>query len=214
MKTCIKYILMLKSTRDLIFLPSILPLNSPVYKAFGVWRCTPSFCALQKHPCFTVLLQLVWSQPGAGCSWCRHLHFVLWMSLKAACVLGWQKLCWGCSHKLQKQWQPLCLTPVIWAAVDNRLCFEGAFEASRGQSGDYFRPLQFSTWHLVGKDPFIKTDRWHIFAVFTIQSVLIKVLEIRTLMWDKYSFPSICTRKECAIHFPFVYPMSVARISS
>lgn len=41
------------------FLPSILPLNPLVYEASGVWRCTPSFCALQKHLCFTVPLQLV-----------------------------------------------------------------------------------------------------------------------------------------------------------
>lgn len=211
MKTCIKYILMLKSTRDLIFCLPFYPLTLLCTRPLRSGDVHPHFV-----PCrsFTVLLQLVWSHPGTGCSCCRHLHFVLRMSLKLEHVLCWQKPGWGCSHKSQKQRQPLCLTPVIWAAVDNSLCFEGAFKASWGQSEDYFRPLQFSTWHLVGKDSFIKTDRWHIFAIFTIQSILIKVLKIRMLMWDKYSFPGICTRKEHAIHFPFVYPMSVASIST
>lgn len=49
---------------------------------------------------------------------------------------------------------PQCLSPVICAPVDNGSRFEGALKASRGQSGDDFRPLWFSTWHSVGKDPF------------------------------------------------------------
>lgn len=62
--------------------------------------------------------------------------------------------CFGLLLALPSSSNPQCLTPVIWASVDNSLGFEGAFKAFWGQSGDDFRPLWFRMWRSVGKDPF------------------------------------------------------------
>lgn len=183
--TCIKYVLMLKSSGDLIFHPSFYlsitfctrPLGtggaqpcsvprgsisafttSPAARPRPGWalptRATntlPSVCGCQR------------GFPRLGCSKAGHssgggrLSLLGFSGLRHVSEL---RVCFargaglGLQAALGSGGNPRCLTPVIWAPVDNRLRFEGAFKASQGQLGDDFRPLRCSMWHSVGKDPF------------------------------------------------------------
>lgn len=193
-----------------------------------VWSQAGYAYPCYKHLCFVlwtchISLPAHFSPAAAQQTRCKKLNHG-WLCWRVPCLLGFIFKSWTCAL-LGRAGFGLQLALPSSGNPSSSPLWSGLLLTTASALKEHPKPLGASremTSDLSGlahgiwwaKIPFIKADRWHFFAIFTIQSVLIKVLEIRMLMCDNYSFPSVCTRREHAILFPFVYPVSVESIST